>query len=311
MEGSEVPAAKSMLSPLEVIEQAIREEEEKRIGIWTKIYEGLSSEDQEYLLRSASSVIDKFLTHHPEKLPDIVILPEISARPLFYLLNPAIKAVCETRQLKPPAFVYFQTHKGQEMSLIDGKGREKMLTPVKELRRMMEFSKGSDPMFQDYLQSEIESRGSGPAKALKLRGLMKRRAQEIMDFSKKAGIVAPQIVIFDDYVTKQHSSIGEIRLAFGSDIPAYCLLQDRGVVFPESMKIFTGMEDPYGTTEIANSQGFEFRSKNQGNRHAIGVEKDESSLYVKNSPTRNRTSMENLRVGLQNIGNRIAQRLSI
>ena len=56
MEGSEVPAPKSKLSPLEVIEQAIREEEEKRMGIWTKVYEGLSNEDQEYFFRSAKRV---------------------------------------------------------------------------------------------------------------------------------------------------------------------------------------------------------------------------------------------------------------
>lgn len=309
MEGSEIPTPEPKLSPLEVIEQAIREEEEKRMGIWTKVYEGLSGEDQEYLFKSASNVVDKFLDHYPDKLPDIILLPEISARPLFYLLNPAIKTVCEERQLKPPTFIYFQTHKGPEMSLIDEEGKEKVMTPIKELRRMAESSKGSDPVLQDYLRSEIATREGGPEKARKRRDLMKRRADEVIDYSKKSGITNPNIVIFDDYVTKQHSSIDEIRLAFGSNIPAYCLLQDRGVAFSESLQIFTGMEDPYGTTEIANSQGFDYRSKNQGNRHAIGVEKDENSLYVKNSPSRNRVSMKNLRMGLQSIGQRIAQKL--
>lgn len=139
---------------------------------------------------------------------------------------------------------------------------------------------------------------------------MKSRADEVIDYSKKTGITDPNIVIFDDYVTKQHSSIDEIRLAFGSDIPAYCLLQDRGVVFTEDMRIFTGMEDPYGTREIPNSQGFHYRSKHEGNRHAIGVEKNEDSSYVKNSPARNRASMQNLRTDLQDIGQRIAQTLT-
>ncbi len=310
MAGSEVPTSESKheSSPLEVIEQEIREEEERRMGIWTKIYEGLSGEDQEYLFRSALSVIDKFLGHYPDKLPDIVLLPEISARPLFYLLNPVIKAVCEERQLKPPTFIYFQTHKGYEMSLIDEDGRE-ILTSVKELRRMMDFSEESDPVLQDYLRSEIETREGRLEKARKLRNLMKRRAGEIMNYSRKIGITDPSIVIFDDYVTEQHSSIDEVRLAFGSNIPAYCLLQARDVVFPENLQIFTGMEDPYGTTEIATSQGFNYRSKNEGNRHAVGVDKDENSLYVKNSPSRNRVSMQNLRIGLQSIGQRIAQKL--
>jgi len=309
MEEGEAPKLERKLSPLEVIEQAIKEEEEKRMGIWTKLYEGLSEADQDNLLKSASSLINKFITQNPRELPDIIILPEISARPLYYLLNPAIKAISEKRQVKTPTFIYFQAHKGSEMSLIDEEGREKMLTPVKELKKMMEFSTGSNPMLQGYLQSEIELRENGPVKAQKLRDLMQKRADEVMDYLRKVGIVDPNIVIFDDYVTKLHSSIDEVRLAFGSNIPAYCLLQDRGVVFPESIQIFTGMDDPYGTTEIANSQGFEYRSKHEGNRHAIGVEKADDSMYVKNSQARNAASMQNLRKGLQIIGQQVLQRL--
>lgn len=148
MEEGETPVSERKLSPLEVIEQAIREEEEKRMGIWTKLYEGLSNEDQENLLKSASNLLEQFQTQYPDKLPNIILLPDISARPLFYLLNPAIKAIAEKRQVKAPTFIYFQTYKGPEMSLIDREGRERMLTPVKDFKKMMESSKGLDQCFK-------------------------------------------------------------------------------------------------------------------------------------------------------------------
>jgi len=304
------PKPERKLSPLEIVEQALREEEEKSMGVWTKLYEGLSEADQENLLKSANNIIDKFATQYPEDLPDIVILPEISARPLYYLLNPAMKALAERRQVKAPSFVYFQTHKGRELSLIDKDGNEMQMTSAKELRKMLNNDNGLDSFLQSYLQDEIEARETGPEKARKMRGLMKSRAEEIRAYAEAAGISDPQMVIFDDYVTQKHSSIDEVRLAFGTDIPAYCLLQDRGVMFPDNLHIFTGMEDPYGTREIANSQGFEYRSKNDGNRHAIGVEKDKNSIYVKNSPARNIESMQNLRNGLQAVGQQVAQRLA-
>lgn len=297
------------LSPLEVIQQAILEEEEKRMGVWTKLYERLSDNDRKNILQSANNLIDKFTTQYPHELPDVVILPEISARPLFYLLNPVMKALSEKRQIKAPSFAYFQTHKGAELSLIDEEGRERSRTSVKDIKKMMNGGSDKDSFLQDYLQSEIVAREGGPERAQKMRSLMKSRADEIKARAAASGITDPNIVIFDDYVTKQHSSIDEVRLAFGSDIPAYCLLQDRGVTFPENLRIFTGIEDPYGTTEIANSQGFEYRSKHAGNRHAIGVEKDENSMYAKGSSARNYSSIKNLRTGLRTIGQQIAQRL--
>lgn len=309
MEGGETPKLGPKLTFLEGIKRAIKEEEERRTGIWTKLYKGLSEADQDNLLKSASSLMQKFTAQNPNDLPNIIILPEISARPLYYLISPAIEAICNTRQSKIPTFIFFQMHKGAELTLIDKEGRERNLTPVKELRKVVGGS-SSNPILQDFLKSEIELREGGPAKAIKMRDLMRRRAQEISNYSKVTGITNPYIVIFDDYVTAQHSSIEEIRFAFGSDIPAYCLLQERGVVFPQSMGIFTGMEDPYGITEIKNSQGFAYRSKYEGNRHAIGVDKDENSMYVKNSPARNYDSMQNLRLGLQTIGQLIAKKLS-
>ena len=137
MDGGDSQEIGRKLSPLEVIQQALKEEEEKRMGVWTKLYEGLSEADKENLLNSANNLVDKFTSHYPQELPDIIVLPEISARPLFYLLDPVMKALSDKRQVKAPSFAYFQTHKGSELNLIDDEGQEKNMTSIKELKKMM------------------------------------------------------------------------------------------------------------------------------------------------------------------------------
>jgi hypothetical protein len=69
----------------------------------------LNDWDRKILLEGGNRVIHKIMEQ--EGVPDVIILPETSARPLFYLINPSFKKIAEHQNTKPPKYVFFAPSK--------------------------------------------------------------------------------------------------------------------------------------------------------------------------------------------------------
>lgn len=78
----------------------------------------LPSRDKRYLEVAAERLIQQFIQDFPEKLPDALILPDVSARPLEYLLKPIFTHVAAKRRLPAPLFIFFKVIRPHPM----GKG---------------------------------------------------------------------------------------------------------------------------------------------------------------------------------------------
>src|SRR6185503_13468684 len=67
------------------------------------IYE-LSQRDQEFLLTGGSNIVRQILRDFPGELPTTIILPDTTARPLYYFFKPILEKVAESRNVSMPKF---------------------------------------------------------------------------------------------------------------------------------------------------------------------------------------------------------------
>lgn len=90
----------------------------------------LSEQDQHHLTESARNVINQLLADFPKELPDAVILPESSARPLMYLFQPIFHKVAAQRGVEVPKFYFLQREVG--LDIVDLSRRKDVSGQVKD-----------------------------------------------------------------------------------------------------------------------------------------------------------------------------------
>lgn len=80
-----------------------------------EIIEGISEVDKKKLLETGTILAEKIIQ---QGLPDVILLPETSARPLYYLFNQVFKKFAEANDLPRPNFVFINVHcrSGEESS---------------------------------------------------------------------------------------------------------------------------------------------------------------------------------------------------
>ncbi len=266
----------------------------------------LQNEDVSKLLESSQILLKQFIEDYPNELPTAVLLPDTSARPLKYLLDPVVDKIARKRGVQKPAFFFVKT---------------KRITYLSSIEWTMEIppGEGSEEVEKSLLRAKIR-RDIGAAEREKIvreeqmdRKKMRERAEEIKSSLKKKG-EKPSFVIFDDYKI-DGGTISEMRLAFGEKIPAYA---------------FLGMHDNYEDIEVGledskidpsdkigrykdATRGFKYRGT-----PGVGVtKKQSSSTYSKpidsseKDTKENRARIANLRSDMREIGNALATSLDI
>lgn len=231
----------------------------------------LSERDQKVLKNSAKNVAEMLLSDFPQELPDAIIFPETTARPLVYIFGPILERAAEQRGVKKPKLVFFQLEQGFFESDRLGAKRGIDKRGIKEeTESFLEFA--SDNMKQWYL----EDMQAVYKNYLLLKEANKKRAEEIDNNGKKS------LAIVDDFVGEGRA-VEEIRNIFNKKIPAYALLASN----PESAKTkeikFGGIES-YLDKNHPNVFDYEMELKN-----AIGVVKSSNpaDIYVQTSKKRN------------------------
>ena len=114
----------------------------------------LPSRDKRYLEVASERLIQQFIQDYPEKLPDAVILPETTARPLAYLLKPIFSRLAATRGVTAPHLIFFKVIQEKADLTPVGEGRAKEI--VQKLQSIG-IQNPTVAIFDDYMSGEANT----------------------------------------------------------------------------------------------------------------------------------------------------------
>jgi hypothetical protein len=267
----------------------------------------LNEWDKEMLFKGGMAVVRKILEKFDDKLPDAIIYPETSARPLYYLFNPVFEKIYKKNNLKKPEVFFFNvTTPYLPNQFSEGEGpkswnvelnKDEIIGHLEDKIKNIEDSREDDHEEQaDSLQLR-ESREklreqetwllhreiAGVEKTFNKRIPESYRAKEIKDTMIKKGIINPRFVVIDDAVMTG-STTGEISRAFKEEIPYFALFGEEGVSEPQYCGILLNYDNDKNPDVDLLRFGFASMPKNK-----IGVGVSKKNNLGKYSQALNKT----------------------
>lgn len=263
----------------------------------------LNEWDKKYLEKGASGMISKMYNDFGNDFPDVIILPERGARPLYYLLDPIFDKLNTEKNTKIPKFVYFSVgaKAGTNLTIQEQYSHIKTSDELKEI-----LSKDYPDLPIESIQNLVDR--EEVEKVMIARKNMKSRAEEIGEMNKnnlKLAIV--------DEVLSNGGTIREIKRAFNDEeMPAYTLIA-------------------FSSSDNSATPGYTFNDENDGknpgvdgysfsfehHENAIGVEKSFDQKYSisikKDSPDEQEKLVKDkklLRTEMKAFGSELADKIS-
>ena len=272
----------------------------------------LKIEDQIYLKESGLNVLRQLSVDFSRELPDAIVLPGNSAKPLVQLILPTLKLIAEQRNLEVPQFVRLN---------LSAQDRD-----IYILRLLERHYPGMDPLeATESYRERLVREGSTDISILnalyRFRMYGFKHATDLISFwsgeaykstSKLQDLLGrtPSLIIVDDYITQNASTLREVRHAYGKRLPAYILLGQNTT--PDFIQrhdpLYIGLQDPYPPAPGGVVLGFYYRGVNQIPSHfpeaLLGRTegtKDRPQLYDDYSPTSVSSALRNdmTRIGEQ------------
>ena len=237
----------------------------------------LNDWDKKYLEKGTLGMIEKIYNNFDHNFPDIVLLPERGARPLYYLLDPIFKKFNTEKNTKIPKIVYFSVGKKAGINLRLQEEYHDIKTSDDLMNRLMD---DYSDLTLDTIQKLVDK--EKVEEVMMARKNMKERALELQEKISEKDL---QIAIVDE-VLSNGVTIQEIRKAFNNEeIPAYTLvsLPDGHSDLTESGYRFSEKDEKNPNPHVKGySFSFEYAED------AIGIEKSihnkYSSLIKKEDP---------------------------
>lgn len=263
----------------------------------------LNEWDKKYLEKGALGMISKMYNDFKNNFPDIIVLPERGARPLYYLLNPIFNKLNIEKKTKIPKFLYFSVGQKAGTNLTIQEQYADIKTSD-ELKKMLEEGYPDLPI--DSIQRLVD--GEEVEKVITARENMKNRAEEINELNKND----LKMVIVDE-VLSNGGTIREIKRAFNNEeMPAYTL-----IAFSSSDNSatpgYTFNDEDDGKNPGVNGYSFSF----EHSEDAIGVKKSfdqkYSTIIKKDSPDEQEKLVKDkklLRAEMKAFGNELADKIS-
>jgi ribosomal protein S20 len=188
----------------------------------------LNDWDRKILIEGGEGVMRKII--EDQGIPDVVILPETSARPLYYLFNPSFKKLSQKMNTKPPEFVFFNVSSADwltrlsetekdvyerddvfEIKISPNEVKEFVNKTYKEIYEPEEFESKKERI------KESEKRVD---ETFSKRIIEEKHAKELLKKIKEKYGENPKIIIIDDFIASARA-INETRRAFNLKIPSY------------------------------------------------------------------------------------------
>lgn len=263
----------------------------------------LNEWDKKYLEKGALGMISKMYNDFENNFPDIIVLPERGARPLYYLLNPIFNKLNIEKKTKIPKFLYFSVGQkaGTNLTIQEQYADIKTSDELKEI-----LEKDYPDLPKDSIQRLVD--GEEVEKVTIARENMKSRAEEISELNKND----LKLVIVDE-VLSNGGTIREIKRAFNNEeMPAYTLIAFGGSD-NSATPGYTFNDEYDGKNPGVDSYSFSF----EHSEDAIGVKKSFDQKYStsirKDSPDEQEKLVKDkklLRAEMKAFGNELADKIS-
>lgn len=233
--------------------------------------ESRSEKNKRVLYEAGKNLLPKFLADYPSKLPDAIVLPDTSARPLFYLLRPVLEKVADKRGVPLPKTYFFSRAGAAKASNFAGHQTSTLYYSEENLGKLYEDRK-----------------------------VWSERARQIIEDLRRSGINEPNIIIFDDHISRYAGTSGEISLAFGNELPVYSFTSG----WPQELHERYRRKVRIGRLENIQLSNWDYLG--------IGVTKNDrkAELFVKKASYFNRKIISEFRNEMSGIGRRLAEELA-
>jgi hypothetical protein len=287
------------------------------LGNFEENEEMLNDWDRKYLIEGGRGVVLKMYEDFNKNFPNVILLPETTSRPLYYLLRPIFEKLKKEKGTIVPKFVFFNIRAVKRLSFQRSEeeyvGHE--IETSDELKKLIYKNQTKD-MTEERMDQILED--SQVEKVAISRKIVKERAEEIKNYLKENPNAT--LAILDEYIGSQET-INDTRKAFGdNEIPAY------GILGPEE----SNYSDDFPPAEV----GYGFHSGEERwyeedpnpalNRYAfsfthtrpIGVKKEYDKKYssvIKPNPDEIEElarEKKQLRNEMKNVGVNIAENIS-
>lgn len=201
-----------------IVPKAVNHNEETRENM-------LNEWDKKYLLEGGQNVVLKMYEDFNRNFPDVIILPETAARPLYYMFNHIFKKLKQEKGTKIPRFVFFNSGKksGMTQNTLEREYGENIETTDDFIEKLLgSESHGHIINYLNQDPQEIHDLLVKDAEIEKVslsRYYMRQRADEVKELIRDKNL---NLAILDDYSANGNTA-NEIKKAFGVDILSYAI----------------------------------------------------------------------------------------
>lgn len=225
----------------------------------------LNSWDKKYLEKGAVGMLQKMYKEFNNNFPEVILLPERGARPLYYLLQPLFKKLNLKKGTKVPKVIFFSVSKRPGVVLAIAEENSEITTDNDFEEKLIEIF----PFLpEEEIQKVVKSERLGDM--ITSRKNMRLRAQEI----EKQILENNSTVAIIDEMLAIGATTNEIKRAFNNyEIPAYTLVALNDNVSEKSGYVFDEEEDERNPKSKRYSFSFEQLED------AIGVNKSINDKY--------------------------------
>ena len=267
--------------------------------------------DKKILEEGLTNVVQEMQDDFNGKLPDAIILPDTSARPLFYALAPVFRRLKEQKGIPAPRFYFFSSERLDVVQSIaeqgfEHEGGKDTIDTMEELKSYLKSIGYSDSM----IESQVAI--SDPERMKAARDTMKERANEVLAYESRYG-ARPNIAVVDDYSTEGATTAGEMRRAFNlPDMHVYTVFGQSDDATQPGVII-----DPFERETMNPARDFKAKLTYSG-RDEVGVFKnaiqhekyaERTKPAYKEDASRLAQGKEQLRKEMRAIGEKIAEKL--
>lgn len=233
--------------------------------------------DKKMLEEGITNIVEQMLKDFDRKLPDTIILPDTSARPLFFALKPVFVQLEQQIGVPAPTCFAFNAKRTPiTLKLAEDQrrllfGKENTIDSSEELKKHY-IDMGTDKIFSGETFIESSVKIAEPETMKDARAVMKERAQQIL---ARVGQSTDKlrIAIVDEYATYQATTAGEIRRAFGMpDMRAYAVFAENTDSVQAGVTVDSSLEDTMNPRR-------DFKAKfTYSGTNAVGVTKSKRGI---------------------------------
>lgn len=188
---------------------------EKRLSKKPYGEKALDDWDRSVLKKGLIGLIPKLYKDFGKSLPEVIILPDTSARPLYYALAPSFERISEEKGVSKPRFYFFKSERAYPVvQYIEESRGDGTLVTEDDIRNAL-------PEAPPEAVQEVAADALGmPAR----RALMQERATQILEREKRSDGSLPTIAAIDEFASGRASTAMEMRRAFGlPELPVYAV----------------------------------------------------------------------------------------